>query len=93
MTEASSPVEQAPFAFNEVLAEVVASGKWDLQKAGNEDFLWNLALKVQESQGFWMVDIIWYYITAYDGYDGLFDTKEDLTHTQMDIAWNWKESQ
>ncbi|CAL1151996.1 unnamed protein product [Cladocopium goreaui] len=29
---ASSPVEQAPFAFNEVVAEVVASGKWDLQK-------------------------------------------------------------
>eukprot|EP00434_Breviolum_minutum_P040440 symbB.v1.2.035935.t1/scaffold4956.1/size32453/2 len=28
----NSPVEQAPLAFNEVVTEVVKSGKWDLQK-------------------------------------------------------------
>ena len=56
MTEASSPVEQAPFAFDEVVAEVVASGKWDLQKAGQLGRGMRPGLKGEESaesQGFW----------------------------------------
>jgi len=36
-------------------------------KGGERRFVVKPGLKVQESQGFWMVDII----SAYDGYDGL----------------------